>query len=93
MLETVEASENCHVGTGAFPHKMWQDHSSKWRPSNVNAYSMGNKQEGLEDVVQQGNSDVSSIMKTWRDDWHSWSPSMDAINSSEGIAKEEQAMG
>lgn len=31
--------------------------------------SVGSKQEGLEDVVLQGNSGAISIMKTWWGDW------------------------
>lgn len=48
VLETVEASENGHVGIRDFPHKMWQESPLQMKTIYVNAHSMDSKQEDLE---------------------------------------------
>ena len=42
----------------------------------TNAYSMGNKQEELEAIVQQENYDMAAIMEPWWADSHNWSAAM-----------------
>jgi len=43
----------------------------------TNAYSMGNKQEGLEAIVQQANYDLDAITETRWDCSYEWSAAMD----------------
>ena len=43
----------------------------------TNAHSMGNKQEELEAVMKQENSDVVAITETWWDVSHDWSVPID----------------
>ena len=43
----------------------------------ANARSMGNKQEGLEAIVQSESYDMVAITETGWDDSHSWSAVMD----------------
>jgi len=43
----------------------------------TNAYRMGNKQEELEAIVQQGSYDLVAITEIWWDDSHDWSAAMD----------------
>jgi len=43
----------------------------------TNACSMGNKQEDLEDIVQQHSYDFVAITETWWDYSHDWSAAMD----------------
>jgi len=43
----------------------------------TSAGSMGNKQEELEDIVQQDSYDLVVIIEMWWDDSHDWSAAMD----------------
>lgn len=45
----------------------------------TNARSMGNKQEELEAIVQQGNYDIVAITETWWEDSHEWSAVIDGF--------------
>jgi len=70
VLETMEATENGHTGTEAFPRRKVAGSAAQLKCIYTNAHSMGNKQEELEAIVQQESYDIVAIMETWWDDLH-----------------------
>ena len=59
----------------------------------TNAHSMGNKQEELEAIVQQGNYYIVAITETWWGDSHNWSAAMGGYKLFRRIGKEGEVVG
>lgn len=69
MLETMEATENGHVETGAFSPRTVVESIAQLKCIYTNAHSMGMKQEELEVTVQQENYDLIAIRKDRQGRW------------------------
>jgi len=71
-LESMEAPENGHVEIRASPTKKVVGSIGQLKSIYTNAYSMGNKQEELEAIVQQEKYNIIAITETWWDELHNW---------------------
>ncbi|NWW49867.1 TENS3 protein, partial [Pedionomus torquatus] len=84
-LETMALPGNGQIGISGFCQEKIVVGSVAWlKCFYINTYSMGNKQEELEDIVQPENYDVAAITETWwneSQDWKSQSYT-EAINHS-----------
>ncbi|PKU49300.1 mitochondrial fission process protein 1 [Limosa lapponica baueri] len=72
-LPTTEGSEHNQVGIRACPPKKVAGQLAQLKCIYMGACSMGNKQEELEAIIQQGNYDIVAITETWWKDSHNWS--------------------
>ena len=72
-LAPAEMSEHGQVGIRACPPSQVTRQLGQLKCIYRNARSMGNKQEELEAIVQQGKYDIIAITETWWEDTHNWS--------------------
>ena len=93
VLETMEVPENDHIGIGASPLKMVTGSIAQLKCIYANAFSMGNKQEELEAIVQQENYEIVAITENSRMTCTTGVLQWMARNSSEGIDKEGEVVG
>lgn len=87
----MEESENGHVGIRASALIMVTELIAQLKCIYTTEHGLGNKQEELEAIRQQGNCDIADIMETWWDDFHNGDAAMDGCKSFRTDRQERRA--